>query len=402
MIITRSFDVYGDFSDNAKTWHQFLTSINRTPGISILNSIHYTFPGIGMTGVVLLSESHAAIHTWPEHGFASVQLSTCSGVETIDDFKRELEQLGWSVIFSQIPAADNWYGERCIPGISTHYAYDQLLASQRTEYQHMDILQTPVFGKMLVLDGAVQATELDRPVYHEMITYTPLLFHPRPRRVLIVGGGDGYSLAAALRFPVERVYQVEIDEVVFNACAAHFDIHDALADQRTVLRFEDVRAFIESTRERFDVIVLDLTDPVGPAKDLIQVNFYQQLKSVLAPGGIVSQQVGSPWFQAEELKDAYVKLSAVFGEVRPYLAVIPTYPGGHHGFMVASDAREALYPERATIQARMDQYELPNGHYFTPDICLASFVLPPFVSRIFAEVQTANSNGVVAYAEPVG
>ncbi len=279
-----------------------------------------------------------------------------------------------------------WYEEALHPGLSQRLSMDRVLYRARTGHQDLAIFENRLFGRVLALDGAIQTTEGDEFVYHEMLVHTPILAHGRASRVLIVGGGDGGSAREALRHPgVERVTMVEIDRTVVDLCAAYLPSLSAGAfdDPRLELVIADGAAFVEESDGRWDVIVVDSTDPIGPGEVLFGERFYRGCKRRLAPGGVLVTQNGVPFVQGEEVTDSYRRLSACFADVSFYLAPVPTYQGGHMAFGWASDDPALRRAPVETLAARRARAGLAP-RYYTPETHVAAFALPACIEALMA------------------
>jgi spermidine synthase len=204
--------------------------------------------------------------------------------------------------------------------------------------------------------------------------------------VLIVGGGDGGLLRAVLDHPtVERAVQVEIDRLVVEASQAYLsDISaGAFEDPRAEVVYEDAFTYLERTEERFDVVLLDTTDPVGPAQRLFTAEFYGRVLAALRDGGIASAQSGSPWFQPDVVARTVEAMRAVFPVVRAYIGHVPTYPGGLWTFTLGSQGRDPLRVDASELQERFELLRTET-RYFTPEIYRAAFALPPFVASLLS------------------
>lgn len=252
------------------------------------------------------------------------------------------------------------------------------LHTETTPYQRIDVYRSPFFGTVLTLDDLVMLTERDEFVYHEMLIHVPLLSHPEPRDVLIIGGGDTGCVREALRHDtVRRVVQCEIDERVTAVCADHFPWVEAVRDDpRVDLVFDDGVAYIEQHRQEFDLIVVDSTDPVGPAVGLFRRDFYAKVADALRPGGIMTAQTESPHWDLPALREIHAEISGAFPRVAPYLGAIPTYPGGLWSWCYASDRNphDHFDERRAAMVA-------PHCRYWTPGLQRSAFELPAFVGR---------------------
>lgn len=274
------------------------------------------------------------------------------------------------------------FGEPAAVGFS--YSYEgRLLHEERSLFQRIEVFEHPTFGRMLVLDGLTQTTEVDEFVYHEMLAHLPLLCVVDPRRVLIVGGGDGGTLRRVLEHPtVERAVMVEIDARVIETCREHLPgiAAGALDDPRAEVVVGDGAAYVRETRETFDAILIDSSDPVGPGVVLFSPEFYATCRSRLAPSGVLAAQSGGPFFLQAELHMAFSNASTAFPDVRPYLACIPTYPGTLWSFLLAGENLE-VDPPAATARAGARGIA---PRYWTPELHGACFALPAFVREVIS------------------
>lgn len=218
-----------------------------------------------------------------------------------------------------------------------------VLVSKRSKYQQIDIVDTDEFGRVLVLDGLVQSSEVDEFYYHESLVHPAMVLHPNPRRVLILGGGEGAALREVLKHStVERAVMVDIDGEVVRVSKEYLTSwhSGAFDDPRSTVIIEDGKAFVERSNERYDVIVMDLTDPYGPeiARSLYEKEFIERLYKILTEDGVLSTQAGTSFFFPTEYDELYRNLEAVFGNVTPYSVWIPSF-GYSCSFLVASKGR---------------------------------------------------------------
>ena len=243
----------------------------------------------------------------------------------------------------------------------------------RSRFQRIDVFENDAFGRVLFLDGLVQTTDKDEFFYHEMLVHPALLRHPRPRRVLIIGGGDGGALREVLRHPVEKATLVEIDGRVVEVCKDYFGwLRPALGGGRAELVIDDGNAFLEKTRDRFDVILIDSSDPVGPSTVLHQKAFYQRVKRCLSPGGIAAAQAGALLFHLDSHRRKNAFLRKLFRHARFYIGPVPTYPGGMWCYVYCSDRIPPLGRLRRT----------PTGlRYYNPAVHKAAFALPNLLAE---------------------
>jgi len=249
-----------------------------------------------------------------------------------------------------------------------------VLFRKKTPYQEILIVDTPEYGRTLVLDGAIQLTERDEFCYSEMMAHVPLCAHPRPARVLIVGGGDGAILREVLRHPeVEVCTLVDIDREVIEASKKYLPgVGRELENARADVRCMDALEFIRTTDARFDVAIVDSTDPVDFAAGLFQAPFYQDIRNVLNPGGIMVELTESPFSDTALMRQAMRQMRSVFPLVRMYWGAVPTYPSGMWTYGAAS-----LLPNPATPLR-----EVSGTRYYTNDVHRAAFVLPPFLNEL--------------------
>ncbi|MBI4492547.1 MAG: polyamine aminopropyltransferase [Chloroflexi bacterium] len=264
-------------------------------------------------------------------------------------------------------------------------ALERLFAAN-SAYQQIEVWETMPFGRTLVLDGAVQTTEQDEFIYHEMLAHIPLCAHPRPERVLIIGGGDGGCLRRVLQHPVREAVQVEIDALVVEA-SRHWlpDISaGAYDDPRARSIIGDGLAYLEAGGEGFDVILVDSTDPVGPATLLFGERFYRAAAARLRRNGLLAVQSGSPLLQLNELRGAIASLEAVFARVGVYLASIPSYPAVLWSFALASATLDPARVSVARAARRLEERGI-TPRYYTPGLQRAAFALPAFLKRLLEE-----------------
>lgn len=281
-----------------------------------------------------------------------------------------------------------WLTEQGLPfgrgGVRISVEVTKVLYDERSRYGHIQALETPFFGRMLLIDGIIQTTESDEFIYHEMMVQLPGLQFGAPRQILVIGGGDGGALRQALRFPsLEWVVQVEIDSLVTRVSRQYLpDISSgAFDDPRVEVVYADGAKYVEDCIGQFDVVVLDLTDPIpgGAAERLFDAPFLGQVKSILAPRGVVMMQCGSLLFQPQVVKDQLQRLSRVFGHARLHTAVVPSYQLTLFGFAMAS--AQGLEPLSAVEFENRSSGIQGANQYLTTDIYQASQAVPPYLRR---------------------
>lgn len=274
-----------------------------------------------------------------------------------------------------------WLVDQGSPDFTSAFRISRLVHTEQTPYQYLEIYESPMFGRMLVLDGAVQTTERDEFIYHEMLAHPALCAHPAPRRVLIIGGGDGGALEEALKHPLERATLVEIDEAVVRTSREYLAgvAGRAFEDPRAALVIGDGIAYVGKSSERFDVVLVDSTDPAGPAVGLFSPEFYGTIARRLGPAGMLVVQSGSAIYQRDLIRSVRRTLRPVFPIVRTYVAAVVEYPGVLWSFTIGSLGPDpaAVLPE--TIAARTEGFGL---RYYTPLGHQAAFAPPPFLRDV--------------------
>lgn len=253
------------------------------------------------------------------------------------------------------------------------------LHGERSEYQKLDVYRSAFFGRFLTLDDLVMFTERDEFVYHEMLVHVPLCSMESPRRVLIIGGGDAGCLREALRHPsVEEVVQCDIDERVTRVCQEHFGwVGDAIADPRATVLFDDGVEYIRQHQGEFDLVIVDSTDPIGPAVGLFQADFYRAVSAALRPGGVMVAQTESPHWGAGLVGGIYAEIRQAFSRVYAYMGSIPTYPSGSWCWAYASQGRD---PQAGLDAGRAAALE-PGCKYWNREVHRGAFLLPTFARR---------------------
>jgi len=277
--------------------------------------------------------------------------------------------------------ATGYYRERLHHGWYQGFDQTAVLYEQRTDHQELVIFETPSWGRVMALDGIVQTTEHDEFIYHEMLTHVPLFAHPQPKSVLIIGGGDGGMLREVLRHAqLEEIVQVEIDAGVIEFCKRYLPRHSAGAfdDPRAEIVIDDGVEFVSRSERRFDVIISDCTDPVGPGEVLFSSRFYAGAKRCLKAGGIFVAQNGVAFVQRDEVSTSARRLAPHFADVGFYGAAVPTYVGGIMAFAWASDDAALRRPDAAALAGRFAASGI-RTRYYNPDIHSASFALPQYL-----------------------
>jgi spermidine synthase len=268
-------------------------------------------------------------------------------------------------------------------GFRMTYEVERVIYETQTEHQHLVLFEHPFFGKMLMLDGATQVTTTDEFVYHEMMTHVPIFAHGHVRDVLIVGGGDcGIAEEVLKHKSVKRLTQVEIDASVVEFSKQHFPefTKPVLADERFDLVIDDGMHYVAKTDRRFDVIIVDSTDPLGPGKVLFSRKFYAACSRCMTKDAVLVTQNGVPIFQSRELTAGIAKFRKLFADGYCYVAAIPTYVGGHLAMGWATDNVRLRQASVKTIGDRYNKAGRFATKYWTPEVHVAAFALPRFIA----------------------
>jgi len=279
--------------------------------------------------------------------------------------------------------AGGWFQEKLFPHVRQTFEIKQVIFRERTEHQDLVIFENPTYGRVLALDDVIQVTEKDEFVYHEMMTHVPILAHGKARNVLIIGGGDGGILREALRHKsVRNVTMVEIDRGVVDMCLKYMPSipQKAFNDKRTDLVIADGARFVAETRERYDVIIVDSTDPMGPGEVLFTEEFYRNCRRCMTPGGVLVNQNGVPFMQPDEVTMTYRRRRKSFKVSAFYVAPVPSYYGGFMTLGWASNDSKPGQAKLATIERRFKAARLKTK-YYTPAIHIGAFALPQFVQN---------------------
>ncbi len=273
---------------------------------------------------------------------------------------------------------DLWYTEKHTDAAGITLRIRKSLFSGESEFQKLDIVETDEYGRMMLLDGLVMVTERDEFVYHDMVTHPALFTQPNPKKVLVIGGGDGGTIREIVRHPeVELAVLCEIDGLVIEKS---IELLPSMAceiggsNPKVKLHVDDGIAYIKEHRGEFDIILVDSTDPIGPAVGLFEEGFYQTVFAALKEDGIMVAQSESPFYHADIQKDMYHNLRAVFPIVEMYQAFIPTYPSGLWSFAFAS---KQYHPIKDFDRERAAQRKF-HTRYYNEDLHLGAFMLPTF------------------------
>lgn len=384
-------------------------------GATIISSVFHHFSPFGVSGVVVIQESHLAIHTWPEYRYAAVDLFTCgysvnpwtsyemlktafeaehgSAIELnrgqLELLERsevdlgELRDNATQKLVTPRYSRSVWFTDRNENmALSIRHKGDRVFR-EKSPYQTVEIFDTFEYGKMLTVDNMVMCSEKDEKAYHEMIIHVPMVRQPAIKDVLVIGGGDGGSVREILKHDtVESITMVEIDEVVVRASREYLpSLSSGLDDPKLNLIIGDGIEFVrQSPDAAYDLIVVDSSDPVGPSEGLFSHGFYKNVHRCLRPGGLMTAQSESPRFNQRAFVDLNHCLQDIFGadQVHCYLAFIPTYPTGMWSFSFC--AKEGVHPVEGLDRDRAATFATNHSlQYYNPDMHQAAFCLPTFI-----------------------
>lgn len=278
-----------------------------------------------------------------------------------------------------------WYTEQHTDSVRFSIQVDHQILSKQSDFQRIDVFQSPEFGKFFTLDGLIMITEKDEFIYHDMIVHIPMAVNPDIKKVLVIGAGDGGTIRELCRYAtVEHIDMVEIDEEVVNVCKEHFPSTTiSLSDPRVNLYFEDGLKFVRSKKNEYDLIIVDSTDPFGPGEGLFTREFYNNCYTALSETGILVNQHESPYYTnyATSMKRAHRRIMEKFEIAKVYQAHIPTYPSGHWLFGFAS---KKFDPIKDLDADRWNALGLKTRYYNT-DLHVGCFALPTYVKELLLD-----------------
>lgn len=276
---------------------------------------------------------------------------------------------------------NNWYNETLYENYGQRFKIENIIFENKTNHQHLMIFDNREFGRVMALDGVIQTTTKDECIYHEMMVHVPILSHGNAKRILIIGGGDGGILRETLKHStVSHVTMVEIDATVVDMSQQYLpSISDgAFNDTRLHLVIQDGLEFLRHCTEKFDIIITDSTDPIGPAQSLFTDHFYQSAKHCLDHNGILICQNGASFLQPWEFANTYKHLVSRYQDAWFYLVNVPTYLGGAMTLAWATDNTAYRKLPADIIRERFNKHPFKTK-YYTPDIHASAFHLPQHV-----------------------
>lgn len=270
-----------------------------------------------------------------------------------------------------------WFTEKQTENFGITIKVNKTLHTEQTEFQKLEMVETEEFGNMLLLDGMVMTSKVDEFVYHEMVAHPVLNTHPNPKNVLVVGGGDGGVIREILKHDkVEKAVLVEIDGKVIEYSKKYLpEIAGELDNPRVEVKVDDGFMHIIKSKDLYDVIMVDSTEPVGPAAPLFERGFYQGIYEALKDDGIFVAQTDNPWFKADLIQKVNRDVREIFPITRTYIANIPTYPSGMWTFTLGSKKYDPVAVKEEDIK------DLPTK-YYSPELHHACFKLPKFVKAL--------------------
>jgi len=421
-ILVEFFGCESEILNEVSTIETGMVNAAEKAGATVINSTFHHFSPYGVSGVVVIQESHLAIHTWPEYQYSAVDLFTCGDSVnpwvSFDFLKEAFKATSYSALEMRRGSVDQlqrvdfdlssmreesknhvnpgkytrdvWFTDKdANQALSLRYT-GEVLFRKESPYQRVSVLDTHAYGKMLTIDNMVMCTEKDEHHYHEMISHPAILAHGNAKNILVIGGGDGGTVREILKHDdVEKVTMVEIDETVIEACREHLpSISSELNNPKLNLIVGDGIDFVKNAKEgEYDLIMVDGSDPVGPAEGLFTDEFYSNCKKALANNGLLVAQGESPMFNGKVFVELNQCLSHIFGEekVKTMLFYIPTYPTGMWSFQIASKGDiNPLTLDEKKITAFVEKHEL---NYYNEEIHKAAFAMPNFVKKLLkAEV----------------
>jgi len=280
-----------------------------------------------------------------------------------------------------------WYSEMHTKNVQFGIKVDKQLFSGQSEFQRIDVFESPEFGRFLTLDGFMMLTEKDEFIYHEMIVHVPMAVHPSPKKILVIGAGDGGVVRELVRYPdVEHIDLVEIDEMVVEVCKQYLPLTASKLDEERVhIHFQDGLKYIRKCENEYDLIIVDSTDPFGPGEGLFTKEFYGNCYKALKDDGIMVNQHESPFYEedAVAMQRAHKRIVESFPISRVYQAHIPTYPSGHWLFGFAS---KKYHPIRDLNIPKWKNLGMKTG-YYNSHLHIGAFALPNYVEEMLRDVE---------------
>ena len=368
---------------------QSLLAAAEAAGATIITSNFHHFSPYGVSGVVVIQESHLAIHTWPEYGYAAADLFTCGDSIDPETVLQQLQQaFGAQQVEAQLvqrgqqpallssqpvsaaataPTRHVWFTEQLAELALSLRHEGELLCREHTGYQLVELYQTKSYGRLLATNGAIALTERDQWAYHEMLVHVPLFSHPQPKRVLLLGGGDGAALQQLLLHPqLAHITLVERDKQLHQLCKHWLPgAGPAAADPRVQLTFAEAANYLQGSSDHYDIILADIYQLTTTAANKQVGQLLPLLQQQLAAGGLLVTSYGPVAVQQAQGQQILAEAKKCFSQVRPYLAHWPTCIGGSWCFLLCSESEV------------VPQNTLFSGKYYSSVVHKAAFALPP-------------------------
>ena len=281
--------------------------------------------------------------------------------------------------FNPVMDGEFWFLERHSKNAGLMLAVREHIYSHKSRYQLIEVFDTFEYGRILTLDRLIMLSERDESAYHEMLVHVPMFIHPSPKRVLVVGGGDGGTLREVVKHPgLELAVQVEIDEEVVNVCREYMPgIASAYDHTKVRLVIQDALVYLKGAEDTFDVVIIDSTDPIGPAASLFEIPFYRDVFKALREKGVMTCQLGSSIYNLDQIVNVLKQLQSIFTGAQLYMTHVPTYPSGLWTLGIASKGK--LFhqnPDEVRYRTMKDQF-----NYYNNSIHFGSFMLPEYIKR---------------------
>lgn len=389
-------------------------------GATVINSTFHYFSPWGVSGVVVIQESHLAIHTWPEYRYAAVDLFTCGDsvdpwisfehlkkafeanfsalelnrgslhtIKKTDEFKPDHIRTSSSFDLAKPQIERNvWFTDKDEnQALSLRYT-GNVFFDEQSPYQRVRVLESQKYGKFLAINNMVMCTERDEAHYHEMIVHPVMQTHTSAKNILVIGGGDGGTIREVLKYDIEKVTMVEIDEAVVRASKLHLPtIASEFNNPKLNLIIGDGIQFLkDSAPNSYDVIIVDGSDPVGPAEGLFTNEFYSNCKQALKSNGMLVTQGESPMFHEKTFVELNHCLKSIYGkdQVHTLLFHSTTYPTGMWSLQVAT--KEKIHPAKDYNKEKAAKFTQDKGlNYYNEDLHQSCFALPSFVRKMLGE-----------------
>jgi len=398
--------------DDLEAVKDILIEAARLSKATLIDYSFRKFSPHGISGIIVIAESHFSIHTWPEFKYAAIDIFTCGEVidplsavgYMIENFqsknpsflkiKRGLMSIPFESLshkfHMQAPVqedneiCDRFFLDFITPSSAHLIKAKKILFSAKTKYQEIEIFDTVSFGKCLLLDGRMQSAQLDEFIYHEALVHPAMITHGKPEKVLIIGGGEGATLREVLKYScVKRCLMLDIDQQVVEASRIFLSEwnNGAFEDERAEIIYEDARKYLENTNEKFDVILIDITEPIEntPAYFLVTKEMYKIIKDHLRPNGLMAQQAGSTSISELHIfASMYKTISSIFKIVKTMSLQIPSF-SLPWGIIIASETKDPTTLSQKMIDRKIKQMLKNNSlKYYDGNVHYSLFVQPKY------------------------